>query len=160
MNYTYCIFELHLCLMDVVSPRDTFARIRVLSARCLWKSILEPFGFPLSGFLATWTGQDGSKAGLRALKKCPRAPKRPQLETELERGIEHQAECNFNINLNFNLNFNLIFRFNFNFSASLHFWVHHMHHCIFGSRGKRSKDAVTACLLRRLFVCLGEMYPP
>ena len=28
-------------------------------------------------FLATWTGQDGSKCGPRAPKKWPRAPKRP-----------------------------------------------------------------------------------
>ena len=39
------IFELHLCLIDVASPRDTFWRVRVLSARRLWKSIFEPFGF-------------------------------------------------------------------------------------------------------------------
>ena len=62
--------------------------------------------------------------------------------------------------LDFSLNFNLIFSFSRSFRASLYLWVHHMHHCIFGLRGKRSKDAVSACLLRRVFVCLGEMYPP
>ena len=44
------IFELHLCLIDVASPRDTFWRVRVLSARRLWKSIFEPFGFLQAAF--------------------------------------------------------------------------------------------------------------